>query len=143
MNKTILISVLVVMIIILAVITDLKTIPQSKPVMNVPLPNITSNNSTTTNIISTQEKQNAQSNTKTSNNMITSNQATNIALNYAKNFFPTAQWSVLHVDFVNASNYKNNPNYMIELNNNAPDALSTTGTSMDVRINAHTGIIKD
>jgi hypothetical protein len=108
----------------------------------------TTNNTTPAVNNTVNQSQSVQNSTtkKSSNGMITANQAVNIALEYAG-----TGWSLGSVDFVPAANYKNTPNYMVELVNEKtikeaqanPNAPLTTATSMDVRVNAQTGAIME
>ena len=99
--------------------------------------NMTNN---TTSTVNTSINQN-QTTKNTSSQEITASQAANIALKYAKKTFPSGKWSVNVVDFVPAGRYTNSPNYNVEVANSAPNALNTSGTSMDVRVNANNGAI--
>lgn len=113
-------------------------------VMNKPNTLNTTNNTTPTVNTTINQSQSTQTSTKkTESQEITASQAATIALKSASESYPDAEWSVGSVDFVPAANYENTPNYMIELSNNAPDAYNTTGTSMDVRVNATNGAIME
>lgn len=101
----------------------------------------TANN--TTIIVNNASNNNQQNSTKKTPELISSNQAADIALKSAHKYYPDAKWSVGSVDFVPAANYKNTPNYMVELSNNDPTTWNYTGTSMDFRVNAQTGAIMD
>ena len=114
---------------------------------NHPTVNATNNTTPTVNNTTINQSQSVENTTKeSSNGMITSRQAANIALNYAGD-----GWSIGSVDFVPAANYKNTPNYMVELVNEGtieeaqanPNAPLKTATSMDVRVNANTGAIME
>ena len=142
MEKTV--KILLIACVVLVAVLSLSIGMLIEAQSNTPLVLNTTNNTTPTVNTSITQNQSIQTTTKnTSSEIITPNQAANIALKSAKKSFPSAEWSVGSVDFVPAANYENTPNYMVELSNSAPDALNTTGTSMDVRVNARNGAIME
>ena len=108
--------------------------------------NTSNNTSAAANNTTNQTQSVTRKTTKKSSDLISASQAKKIALGYAG-----SGWSVSSVDFVPAANYKNTPNYMVELINEKtieevqanPYAPLRTATSMDVRVNANTGTIMD
>jgi hypothetical protein len=135
-NTKILVIVCVILVAVLSLTIGLLIANQS----NTPIVLNTTNNTNST--INTSVNQSQQNTTKnTSSQGITASQAANIALKYAKKTFPSGKWSVNAVDFVPAGRYTNSPNYVVEVANSAPNALNTSGTSMDVRVNANNGAI--
>jgi hypothetical protein len=133
-NTKLLLIVCVILVGVLSLTIGLLIANQS----NTPLVLNTTNNTNST-INTSVNQQNTTKNT--SSQGITASQAANIALKYAKKTFPSGKWSVNAVDFVPAGRYTNSPNYNVEVANSAPNALNTSGTSMDVRVNSNNGTI--
>jgi hypothetical protein len=107
---------------------------------NTPLVLNNTNSTTPTVNTSITSNQSKQTTKIISDKEITSSQAATIALKYGKRSVPEGDWSVGSVEFIPAANYKNTPNYIVELSNNGP-VTSGVARAMDVRINARNGAI--